>query len=248
MEKAIIRCISLWTCDASVILQICQLSFLFRDCENPLEMLDSSRKPTVFRDPPILRHTRFFGASISWFFINIPTKFPSLARESPFSWRIVRCSPTLANQIFRRSEGRVLLEEPSRVISSHGFAVKFSWQCGNAMTLSASCLQDFFRTAAMAQLVHLRISPLNSWCYSWILFMQMFVAPDIKKGKDLGRSWLFLPTFLVDGTSDDPNMGSFRLISGWRYWTLISLRIGSWRMLTLHSTWFPLQIVFQCRS
>ena len=44
--------------------------------------------------------------------------------------------------------------------------------------------------------------------------MQMFVAPDMKEGKDPGRSWLFLPMFLVDGTSDDPNMGSFRLISG----------------------------------
>lgn len=64
MEKAILRCISLWTCDASVILQICHLSFLFRDCEKPLETADSFRKPmetNKFQESPnIETHTRFF--------------------------------------------------------------------------------------------------------------------------------------------------------------------------------------------
>ena len=139
-----------------MILQICQLSFLFRDSENPLEMADSSRKPTVYRDPPILRHTYVFFLCINLMILyQHPNKVPITRERIPFF--MAHCS-----QIIRRSEGRVLLEEPSRVISSHGFGVKFSWQCRNAMTLSANCLQDFFRTAAMAQLLHLRISPLNS--------------------------------------------------------------------------------------
>ena len=200
LEKAIIRCISLWKCDASVSLQICQLSVLFRDSENPLEMFDSSRKPT----PNIETHT-FFLVHQSHDSLSTSQQSSHHSRENPL----------FHGALFADNQAK--WRQSSLGGASHEFAVKMFH--GNAMTLSANCLQDFFRTAAMAQLVRLRISPLNSWCYSWILFMQMFVAPDIKEGKDPGRSWLFLPTFLVDGTSDDhdPNMGSFRLISGWRY-------------------------------
>ncbi len=76
----------------------------------------------------------------------------------------------------------------------------------------------------MVELFHLRTSPLNSWCCSWILFMQMFVAPDIKEGKDPGRSWLFSANvscwWYIWWSL---NRGSFRLISGWRDWTFITL-------------------------